>query len=601
VFSHAAIEVVLFSAVLLLLVKPSGVYMMRAMQGTPPGLARMGAPLERLIYRLAGIDPDSGMNWKRYALSLLLFSLIGTLALYMLLRIQFYLPLNPQHFANISPDSAFNTAVSFVSNTSWQGYAGEVTMSYLSQMLGISVQSFLSGACGICVLFALIRGLARSEAHDIGNFWVDLTRSTLYILLPLSVLFSLAFVSQGVIQNVVGNLHVQTVTATVYPQPRLDAQGNAVKDLHGQPIQDSWSTSQQSLPMGPVASQESIKLLSGDGGGFFNANSAHPYENPTPLSNALQMLALLLIPAGLCHSFGRMVGDRRQGWTVLAAMGLLFLLMATVAIKAERAGNPLLTRAGADQRETPWQTGGNMEGKETRFGVVDSALYATVTTSSGDGAVNAMHDSFTPLGGLVPMALMQTGEVVFGGPGSGLFGMLVHAILAVFVSGLMIGRTPEYLGKKIEAYEIKMVSVVILATPLLILVGTALSLAMQAGLAGIANPGAHGLSEILYAFSSCANNNGSAFAGLSANTPYYNTALASAMWFGRFGVIIPVLAIAGSLAAKNGKSAGPGTLPTHDWMFVMLLIGVVVLVASLTYLPVLALGPVVEHLLMVHP
>jgi K+-transporting ATPase ATPase A chain len=591
--TNTNLQLGLFVVVLLLLVKPMGLFMALAADGKAPLFARIGGPFERLIYRLCGIDPAVEMSWKTYAVALLLFNAVGTLVLYLLQRIQVWLPLNPQSLPNVGADSAFNTAVSFATNTSWQGYAGETTLGYLVQMLGITVQSFLSGASGMAVLFALTRGFARRNADTVGNLWADLTRATLYVLLPLSVLFSAAFMAQGVIQNFSAYQPVHTLQPTTWQQPKLDAQGNPLHDASGAVVQETLTTQQQLLPMGPVASQESIKLLSGDGGGFFNANSAHPYENPTPLTNFLQMLAILLIPAGLCYTFGVMVGDRRQGWAMLAAMTAMFIVMAVVTVHAEQA-----RAVPAAESASVLATAGNMEGKETRFGVVSSALHATVTTSGGDGAVNAMHDSFAPIGGLIPMALMQTGEVVFGGPGSGLFSMIVDAMLAVFLAGLMIGRTPEYLGKKIDAYEMKMVAVVILVTPLLALVGTAISVLVPAGIAGIANPGAHGFSEILYAFSSAANNNGSAFAGLSANTPYYNVMLAIAMWFGRFAVIVPVLAIAGSLAPKLRRTPGAGTLPTHGPLFIGLLIGTVVMVASLTYLPALALGPLAEQLAM---
>jgi K+-transporting ATPase ATPase A chain len=591
--TNTNLQLGLFVVVLLLLVKPMGLFMALAADGKAPLFARIGGPFERLIYRLCGIDPAVEMSWKTYAVALLLFNAVGTLVLYLLQRIQVWLPLNPQSLPNVGADSAFNTAVSFATNTSWQGYAGETTLGYLVQMLGITVQSFLSGASGMAVLFALTRGFARRNADTVGNLWADLTRATLYVLLPLSVLFSAAFMAQGVIQNFSAYQPVHTLQPTTWQQPKLDAQGNPLHDASGAVVQETLTTQQQLLPMGPVASQESIKLLSGDGGGFFNANSAHPYENPTPLTNFLQMLAILLIPAGLCYTFSVMVGDRRQGWAMLAAMTAMFIVMAVVTVHAEQA-----RAVPAAESASVLATAGNMEGKETRFGVVSSALYATVTTSGGDGAVNAMHDSFAPIGGLIPMALMQTGEVVFGGPGSGLFSMIVDAMLAVFLAGLMIGRTPEYLGKKIDAYEMKMVAVVILVTPLLALVGTAISVLVPAGIAGIANPGAHGFSEILYAFSSAANNNGSAFAGLSANTPYYNVMLAIAMWFGRFAVIVPVLAIAGSLAPKLRRTPGAGTLPTHGPLFIGLLIGTVVMVASLTYLPALALGPLAEQLAM---
>ncbi|MEX3855589.1 MULTISPECIES: potassium-transporting ATPase subunit KdpA [Paraburkholderia] len=597
--ASASFQIGLFLVVLIALVKPLGLYMARAADGEAPLLSRIGRPVEQLIYRAAGIDPHAEMGWKTYAVALLLVNAVGLLFLYALQRVQQWLPLNPQALPAVSPDSAFNTAVSFVTNTSWQGYSGEATLSYLSQMLGITVQSFLSAASGIAVMFALMRGLARRGAQTVGNLWVDLTRTTLYVLLPLSAAFALAFIGQGVIQNFDAYREVHTLQAVTWQQPKLDAQGQTMHDAAGNVLQQSMSSQQQMLPMGPVASQESIKLLSGDGGGFFNANSAHPYENPTPFSNFLQMLAILLIPAALCYTFGVVVGDRRQGWALLAAMSAMFVVAAAITIHAEQHGVTHLFAPKAGATQSAVVQGGNMEGKEQRFGVVTSALYATVTTSGGDGAVNAMHDSFTPVGGLVPMVLMQTGEVVFGGPGSGLFSMIVYAILAVFVAGLMIGRAPEYLGKKIDAFEMKMVAVALLATPLLVLVGTAISVLVPAGVAGIANPGAHGFSEILYAFSSAANNNGSAFAGLSANTPYYNWMLAIAMWFGRFAVIVPVLAIAGSLAGKLRRSAGPGTLPTHTGLFVGLLVGTVVMVASLTYLPALALGPLAEQLSMV--
>ncbi|VWB85807.1 ATPase [Burkholderia lata] len=591
--ASAGFQVGLFLVVLIALVKPLGLYMARVADGDAPLLSAIGRPVERWIYRAAGVDPNAEMSWKTYAVALLLFSAVGTLFLYGLQRVQPWLPLNPQGLPAVAPDSAFNTAVSFATNTSWQGYAGETTLSYLSQMLGITVQSFLSAASGMAVMFALMRGIARRGSATVGNLWVDLTRATLYVLLPLSAVFTIAFMAQGVIQNFTAYRDVDTVQAVTWQQPTLDAQGQPVHDAAGNVVQQSMRSQRQHLPLGPVASQESIKLLSGDGGGFFNANSAHPYENPTPLTNFLQMIAILLIPAALCYTFGVAVGDRRQGWALLAAM---FVAAAMVTIHAEQQGFGPLAAPHDGAAPLSIERGGNLEGKETRFGVVSSALYATVSTSSGDGAVDAMHDSFTPVGGLVLMALMQTGEVVFGGPGSGLFSMIVVAILAVFISGLMIGRAPEYLGKKIDAYEMKMVAVAILATPLLVLVGTAISVVTPAGIAGIGNPGPHGLSEILYAFSSAANNNGSAFAGLSANTPYYNGMLAIAMWFGRFAVIVPVLAIAGSLAGKRRRAAGAGTLPTHGALFVALLIGTVIMIASLTYLPALALGPIVEQL-----
>ncbi|WP_088511713.1 potassium-transporting ATPase subunit KdpA [Burkholderia ubonensis] len=572
---NAWTQVGVFLFVLTFLVKPLGTAIARIALGDLPGPLRRVAVVERAIYRLAGVTPDEEMDWKRYAVALVAFNALGAAALYLLQRIQVWLPLNPQHLPNVEPGLAFNTAVSFATNTSWQAYAGETTLSHLTQMLGIGVQAFLSAASGMVVMLALIRGLVRRGSKTIGNVWIDLTRMTLYVLVPLAALFAAAFIGQGVVQNFAPNREVASV------QPHSSTPAAAL-----------------TLPMGPVASQESIKLMSGDGGGFFNANSAHPYENPTPFANFLQMLAMLIIPAALCHTFGTMIQDRRQGWTIYAAMLTLFVAAAAMVIRAEQAAGPALSAPGIDTVASASQPGGNMEGKETRFGIVSSALYATVSTSSGDGAVDAMHDSFTPLGGLVPMALMQTGEVVFGGPGSGLYSMLMVVLLAVFVAGLMIGRAPEYVGKKIEAYEMKMVSIAILATPAIVLVGTAIAAVTPAGVAGLGNPGAHGFSEMLYAFSSAANNNGSAFAGLSANTTFYDTSLAAAMWFGRFTVIVPVLAIAGSLAAKQRRAAGAGTLPTHGPLFVCMLLSTVVLVTLLTFLPALALGPIAEHLAM---
>ncbi|KVT25804.1 potassium-transporting ATPase subunit KdpA [Burkholderia ubonensis] len=575
VIGSAWTQVGVFLFVLTFLVKPLGTAIARVALGDLPGPLRRVAVVERAIYRLAGVAPDEEMDWKRYAVALVAFNALGAAALYLLQRIQVWLPLNPQHLPNVEPGLAFNTAVSFATNTSWQAYAGETTLSHLTQMLGIGVQAFLSAASGMVVMLALIRGLVRRGSKTIGNVWIDLTRMTLYVLVPLAALFAAAFIGQGVVQNFAPNREVAIV------QPHASTPAAAL-----------------TLPMGPVASQESIKLMSGDGGGFFNANSAHPYENPTPFANFLQMLAMLIIPAALCHTFGTMIQDRRQGWANYAAMLTLFAAAAAMVIRAEQAAGPALSAPGIDTVASASQPGGNMEGKETRFGIVSSALYATVSTSSGDGAVDAMHDSFTPLGGLVPMALMQTGEVVFGGPGSGLYSMLMVVLLAVFVAGLMIGRAPEYVGKKIEAYEMKMVSIAILATPAIVLVGTAIAAVTPAGVAGLGNPGAHGFSEMLYAFSSAANNNGSAFAGLSANTTFYDTSLAAAMWFGRFTVIVPVLAIAGSLAAKQRRAAGAGTLPTHGPLFVCMLLSTVVLVTLLTFLPALALGPIAEHLAM---
>jgi K+-transporting ATPase ATPase A chain len=578
----------LFFALLLVMSWPLGILLARVAEG---GRVRGFGWLRRVesaLYRAAGVAPEQGMDWKAYTVALLVFNTAGTLAVYLLQRVQAWLPLNPQGFANVSPDSAFNTAVSFVSNTNWQGYSGEQAMSYLTQMLALTCQNFFSAATGIAVVFALIRGFSAKSARSIGNFWVDLTRTTLYVLLPLSLVFSVFLMGQGVIQNFSGYREVQLVEPLTYTQSETGPDGK--------PVTRSATTTTQTIAMGPVASQEAIKMLGTNGGGFFNANSAHPYENPTPLTNLFQMVAIFLIPAGLCFAFGRLVGDRRQGWAILAAMTLLFVVMAASVMVAEHQAYPAFQAMGIDQQASALQSGGNMEGKETRFGIDASALFAAVTTAASCGAVNAMHDSFTPLGGAVPLLLIQFGEVVFGGVGSGLYGMLIFAITAVFIAGLMIGRTPEYLGKKIQAYEMKMTSIAILVTPVLVLAGTAVAVMLDAGKAGVANPGAHGFSEILYAFSSAANNNGSAFAGLSANTPFYNWILAIAIWFGRFGVIVPVLAIAGSLAAKQRLQTTAGTMPTHGPMFVGLLVGVVVLVGVLNYVPALALGPMAEHL-----
>ena len=591
----------LFVAVLIAIAYPLAIYMARIGEATDSGytpIKGLVGNVERFIYRVAGIDVAEDMAWTRYAIAVLLFNALGALAVYLLQRTQLWLPLNPQAFANVSADSSFNTAVSFATNTNWQGYSGEATMSYLTQMLALAVQNFLSAATGISVAFALIRGFARRSAQGIGNFWVDLTRSTLYILLPLSFCLGVFFVSQGVIQNFDSYKTATTLESLTYENPKLDASGQPLKDDKGAPVTETLTAHTQTIPMGPVASQEAIKMLGTNGGGFFNANSAHPFENPTPLTNFVQMLSIFLLPTALCFVFGRMVGDTRQGWAVLSAMTIIFVFMAVIAISAEQQGNPLIAHLGVDQSASATQAGGNMEGKETRFGIVASALFATITTAASCGAVNAAHDSLTPLGGLVPMWLIQLGEVVFGGVGSGLYGMLIFAIMAVFIAGLMIGRTPEYIGKKIQSFEMKMTSIVILVTPFLVLVGTAAAVTLEQGKAGIFNPGAHGFSEILYALSSAANNNGSAFAGLSANTPFYNSLLALVMWFGRFAFIVPVLAIAGSLAKKKRIEATAGTLPTHGALFVALLIGTVVLVGALTYVPALALGPAIEQLQM---
>lgn len=599
--SQAWILLVAYLVILALLAWPLGKWLVAVAEGRFPRWLAPFVKLEQGLYRIAGVDAGSGMGWRQYAIALVLFNLLGVLAVYALQRLQGVLPLNPQAMAAVSADSSFNTAVSFVSNTNWQGYAGESTMSYLTQMLALTVQNFLSAATGIVVVIALVRGFAARSSASIGNFWVDVTRVTAYVLLPLSMVFALVLVGQGVIQNFSAYQDVSTLENTSYQLPKNGPDGQPLKDAKGNPVMEDLKTDKQTLAMGPVASQEAIKMLGTNGGGFFNANSAHPYENPTPLANFLQMLAIFLIPAALVFMFGRMVGDMRQGWAVLAAMTAIFVVSVVVVTAQEQQGNPLLAQLGVDQAASATQPGGNMEGKEARFGIAASGLFAAITTAASCGAVNAMHDSFTPLGGMVPLVLMQLGEVVFGGVGTGLYSMLIFAILAVFIAGLMIGRTPEYLGKKIETYEMKMTSIAILVTPILVLAGAAVAVLADAGKAGIANPGAHGFSEILYALTSAANNNGSAFAGLSANTPFYNTLLAVAMWFGRFGVIVPVLAIAGSLAAKKRLAVTAGTLPTHGPLFVTLLIGSVLLVGLLNYVPALALGPVVEHLMLWYP
>ena len=591
-------QIVVFLVVLLVLVKPLGGYMARVYEGHRVALDRVLGWLERLTYRLGGIRPGEEMGWRTYALAMLLFNLLGLLTVYAVQRLQGVLPLNPQGMGAVSPDSSFNTAVSFATNTNWQGYGGESTMSYLTQMLALTVQNFVSAASGMATLVALIRGFARRSADTIGNFWVDLTRTTLYILLPLSVILAVALVSQGVVQTFGPYAKATVVQPTQYDEPVTDKDGKPVLDEKGQPQTKKSTLTGQMIAVGPAASQIAIKQLGTNGGGFFNANSAHPFENPTPLSNMLEMLSILLIAAALCYTFGVMVGDVRQGWTVLAAMTVIFVALLTVCYVAEQNG-AVFVKQGVDHTAGVLQSGGNMEGKEVRFGIADSAIWATATTSASNGSVNAMHDSYTPLGGLVPLWMIQLGEVVFGGVGSGLYGMLMFAIVAVFVAGLMVGRTPEYLGKKIEAYEMKMSSLVILITPALVLVGTSIGVLTAAGKAGIANPGIHGFSEILYAFSSASNNNGSAFAGLSANTPFYNTALGLCMLFGRYWLAVPVLAIAGSLARKKIVPTGPGTLPTHTPLFVALLVGVVILVGALTFVPALALGPIVEHLTLI--
>ncbi|GAB3249714.1 potassium-transporting ATPase subunit KdpA [Chitinimonas naiadis] len=584
------IQMGLFLIVLFALAWPLGRYLTAVMDGRLSKRFGLLAGLERGICKLMGVKEDEDMAWWCYALGLILFNVIGLLAVYAVQRLQGSLPLNPAGMANVEAGSAFNTAISFVTNTNWQGYVGEATMSYLTQMTVLAVQNFLSAATGIAVVTALIRGFSRRSAAGVGNAWLDIGRATGYVLLPLSFFFALFLVGQGVIQNFNAYTDVKLVEPVSYQIAKNDAAGQPILDAAGKPVMEDVRSDTQTLPMGPVASQEAIKMLGTNGGGFFNVNSAHPYENPTGLSNFAQMLSIFLIPTALCFMLGAMVGDMRQGVAVLGAMTVIFVIMFAAVQWSEAQANPLITQLGVDGMA------GNLEGKETRFGIVASTLFVTITTAASCGAVNTMHDSLLPLGGLVPTWLMQLGEVVFGGVGSGLYGMLVFAILAVFLAGLMIGRTPEYLGKKIESFEMKMVSIAILITPLLVLGGTAVGVLHPAALSSLYNPGAHGFTEALYAFSSAANNNGSAFAGISANTPFYNIALAIAMWLGRFVPMIAVLAIAGSLARKPRLSVSAGTMPTHGPLFVILLIGTVMIVGALTYIPALALGPVVEHL-----
>jgi potassium-transporting ATPase potassium-binding subunit len=580
------LQILLFAALILALTKPLGLFMARVFGRERTFLDPALRPAERLIYRLTGVDEAREMRWTEYAAAMLLFSLVSMLALYLLQRLQGLLPLNPQALPGVAPDLAFNTAASFTTNTNWQAYVPETTMSYLTQMAGLAYQNFVSAAVGIALAVALIRGIARKEAETVGNFWVDMVRACLWVLLPGALVIALLFVSQGVVQN----LKPYTTARLIDPQ----AVEKAGED--GATLTESVTT--QTIAQGPVASQEAIKMFGTNGGGFFNANSAHPFENPTPFSNLVEMLAIFAIPAGLTYTLGRMTGSRRHGWAVWTAMAALFLAGVTTAYRAEARGNPLLASAGVNQTASAAQPGGNMEGKEARFGIAASALFATATTNASCGAVNSMHDSYTPLGGLVPLVNIMLGEVIFGGVGSGLYGVLVFVILSVFIAGLMVGRTPEYLGKKIEAFDVKMAMLSVLIFPMMILVLTAVSVAVPEFAASAPNAGPHGLSEILYAFTSGTGNNGSAFAGLNANTVWYNTTIGLSTLAGRFMVIIPVLAIAGSLGRKKIVPPSLGTFPVTTPLFSALLVGVILIVGALTFFPVLSLGPVVEHLLM---
>lgn len=578
-------QIILYFLVLLALVKPLGSYMACVYEGRYCVLGRFIQPIERFLYRCCGIQATQGMNWKRYLSTMLIFNFIGFAFVYLILRGQFYLPLNPQSFSATSPDLSFNTAISFVTNTNWQAYSGETTMSYFTQMVGLTVQNFLSAATGMSILMALIRGITQHESTDLGNFWVDTIRGILYILLPLSLLWAIMLTSQGVIQNFKPNQKITLIQPLNIPQ-ETSTDAKEVKTI-----------TTQVLPMGPVASQVAIKQIGTNGGGFFNSNSAHPFENPTPLSNFLEMLAILLIPAALCHTYGIMVKDQRQGWAILAAMFMILIPFIVACVMAEFKGNPVFNATGVNQSiNCEVACGGNMEGKETRFGIVDSALWATLTTASSNGSVNSMLDSFTPLGGFVPLFLMHLNEVIFGGVGSGLYGMLMLIIITVFVAGLMVGRTPEYLGKKIEPFEMKMAAVTVLVMPLLVLLLTAIASVTPAGTGSIANPGAHGFSEMLYAFTSMGNNNGSAFAGLNADIPLYNIMGGLVMLISRYWIAIPVLAVAGSLARKKKIPASLGTLQTYTPLFIILLVSVIIILGSLSFIPALALGPIIEHL-----
>jgi K+-transporting ATPase ATPase A chain len=589
------LQLVFFCLVLLAITKPTGLYLVRVLDAEGrTGLDPVLKPVERLIYRLAGLDPAKEQDWKGYAVSVLIFSVVGLLLTYLILRLQYFLPLNPQGFSGVAGDLAFNTAASFTTNTNWQNYGGESTLSYLSQMVGLTFHNFVSAAAGIAIAAALVRGIARDKAATLGNFWTDLTRSCLYLLLPICLVFAVFLVSQGMVQNFSGYQTAKVLDPYTTQVAKKDAGGQEVKDAQGNPVMADVKVETQTIPAGPVASQVAIKMLGTNGGGFFNANAAHPFENPTPLSNFLQMLSIFLIPSGLTYFLGRMVGNQKHGWSIWAAMFLLFLVGVLICWGAESSGNPRLAALGVDQ------AAGNMEGKEVRFGIFNSALFATITTDASCGAVNSMHDSFTPLGGLVPLFNIQLGEVVFGGVGAGLFGMLVFVVLAIFLAGLMVGRTPEYLGKKIESFDVQVAVLAILA-PIVFLLGfTALAASTGWGVKALNNAGPHGFSEMLYAFTSCIGNNGSAFAGLSANTPWYNLTLGLATLIGRFLLIVPVLALAGSLAGKKTIPVSAGSFPVSGITFVFLLIGTVIIVGALTFFPAISLGPIVEHFLMIN-
>ena len=587
------LQILLFLALVFLATKPLGIYMARVFSREKTFLDPVLRPFERLLYRVTGVDQEHEMRWTEYAIAMLLFSTVSMVVLYLMQRLQGYLPFNPQKFGAVAPAHlAFNTAASFTTNTNWQAYSGETTMSYFTQMAGLAYHNFVSAAVGIALAIAFVRGIARRQMQTIGNFWVDLVRCSLWVLLPFCLVGALVLVSQGVVQN----LRPYDTAKIIEPMQvqKVGPEGKPVVDSQGKPVMDT--VTEQTIAQGPVASQEIIKEFGTNGGGFFNANSAHPFENPTPLTNLIEMFAIFAIGSGLTYTLGRMTGSQRHGWAVWSAMAILFLAGVTVAYWAEARGNPLL--AGTDQKADSLQPGGNMEGKEVRFGIANTALFSTITTDASCGAINGWHDSYTPLGGMIPLANIMMSEVIFGGVGSGLYGMLIDVVLAVFIAGLMVGRTPEYLGKKIEAYDVKMAMLFVLIFPLVILTFTAISVVHPLGTAGISNPGPHGLSQILYAFTSGAGNNGSAFAGLTVNTLWYDTTIGITMLVGRFFMIIPMLAIAGNLAQKKYVPPSLGTFPVTTPLFTVLLIAVIIIVGALTFFPALSLGPILEHLLL---